>query len=52
MKKIRRIIENISLGLFVNGSFTIALEGLTTKSLLITGIAIYTMIITILFEED
>jgi hypothetical protein len=52
MKKLRKIIENISLGLFVNGSFTIALEGLTVKSLLITSIALYAMIITILFEED
>ena len=52
MNKIRKIVENIALGLFVNGSFTISQDGLTIKSLLITAISLYAMIITVIFEED
>ncbi len=52
MNKIRKIVENISLGLFVNGSFTITQEGLTTNAILITGIALYAMVITVIFEEE
>ena len=52
MKKFRKIVENVALGLFVNGSFSISQEGLTTKSLIITSVALYAMIVTIIFEED
>ena len=52
MNKLRKIIENISLGLFVNGSFTISQDGLTTNAILITAISLYAMIITVIFEED
>lgn len=52
MNKIRKILENISLGLFVNGSFTISQDGLTTNAILITAISLYAMIITVIFEEN
>jgi len=52
MKKIRKIVENISLGLFVNGSFAISQDGLTTSAILITSISLYAMVITTIFEED
>jgi len=52
MKKTRKIVENVALGLFVNGSFAISQDGLTTKSLIITSVSLYAMIITVIYEED
>jgi len=52
MNKIRKIVENVALGLFVNGSFSISQDGLTTKSLVITAVSLYAMIITVIYEED
>ncbi len=42
MNKLRKIVENVALGLFVNGSFTMSQDGLTMKAIIITGV----------YEED
>ena len=52
MNKLRKIVENVSLGLFVNGSFAISQDGLTINAVLMTGIALYAMIVSVIFEED
>ena len=52
MKKFLKILENISLGLFVNGSFTLVNDEVTIKAILITIISLYAMIISLIFQED
>jgi len=52
MNKLRKIVENVSLGLFVNGSFTISRDGLTMNAVIMTSVALYAMIVSVIFEED
>jgi len=52
MKKFLKILENISLGLFVSGSFTLVNDEVTIKAILITIISLYAMIISLIFQED
>jgi hypothetical protein len=52
MNKLLRILENISLGLFVNGSYTIMTDDINIKSLLVAFISLYVMILVIVFQED
>lgn len=52
MKKILRILENTSLGLFVNGGFYLIMEDITFKSILVTLIFFYVMTMSIILQED
>ena len=46
------LIKNIGLGLFVNGTFSLANEDMSLKVLAITTISLYLMIIGIILEKD
>jgi hypothetical protein len=46
------LIKNIGLGLFVNGTFSLANEDISLKVLAITTISLYLMIIGIILEKD
>lgn len=52
MKKISRLIENVGLGLFVNGSYSIMTDAINLHNILITAVALYAMAVVIIFQED
>ncbi len=52
MKKISRLIENVGLGLFINGSCSIMTDGLSLNNILVTAVSFYAMAVVIIFAED
>jgi hypothetical protein len=52
MKKFLRVIENVGLGLFVNGSYSIVADTLSLQNLILTAVAMYAMIVAVVFQED
>ena len=52
MKKVFKVCENISLGLFVNGSYGLLQGDITMINFYITLGSIYSMAFFIILEED
>jgi len=52
MNKIYKVCENISLGLFVNGSYSLLTGNLSMVNFYLTFISIYSMALFIILQED
>ncbi|MEA1955840.1 MAG: hypothetical protein U9N02_05025 [Campylobacterota bacterium] len=52
MKKILKLLENIALGIFINGSYGYLYGDVSSLNLYIIFGSIYLMYISILYQED
>jgi len=52
MKKLLKVLENTFLGVMVNGGFYLTMEEISLKAVIVTLLAFYIMVISIILQED